>query len=278
MIDDSISRYPPATSRYAITQQAALLYLSATGDSTSADGHLPLLFSTVCLREALSNLVAMVCRENSFSRPVLHLAHEVCQASPLRPGMTVESTVHLRSVRPSALGSSLVIHGQGSDAAGHSLFSVRTRILLVGLRLPRWGDERWGGKAGPGPEMWTHEVTEHCPVDLIHNYADASGDHNPVHLSYEAARAAGYAAPIVHGLLVLVLAARTAVGLFAGDDPANLRAVCGRFISPVLAGDTVSIRYGSLGPSSPSRKVAFDVRSSSGTAVRRGALEIDAPL
>lgn len=277
MIDESWPQHPSATSRYAVNHRAARRYLAATGDSAPANGPLPILFSTVCSWKALSDLVVSLCRDNAFSGPILHLAHRVDQVQPLRAGMTVDSGVLLRAVRPSALGSSLIVEARGSDEGGKALFISRSRILLVGLVLERVGDERWGGEPSPGSEGWTHEVAEHCTPELVQEYADASGDHNPVHLSDEAARAAGYGGPIVHGMLLLVLAARTGVALFAGGNPARVRSVSGRFVSPVLAGDTVSIRYCSVLPPPSPRTVTFDVRSSVGLAVRRGALEIDAP-
>ncbi|TVQ79558.1 MAG: hypothetical protein EA369_04515 [Bradymonadales bacterium] len=41
--------------------------------------------------------------------------------------------------------------------------------------------------------------------EMIEAYAEASGDHNPIHLSAEAARAAGLERPIAHGMLSLGL-------------------------------------------------------------------------
>ena len=47
-------------------------------------------------------------------------------------------------------------------------------------------------------------------------YAEASGDHNPIHLDPAAARAAGLPAPILHGLYTMAQVARCA-GRAGGD-------------------------------------------------------------
>lgn len=46
--------------------------------------------------------------------------------------------------------------------------------------------------------------------DATWRYAEASGDHNPIHLDPAAARAAGLPAPILHGLYTMAQVARCA--------------------------------------------------------------------
>lgn len=75
------------------------------------------------------------------------------------------------------------------------------------------------------------------PADLPRRYADASGDHNPIHLDDEAARAAGLPGVIVHGLASLALASRTVLEASAGVS----RLSC-RFTRPIAPGDTLTTR------------------------------------
>lgn len=53
-------------------------------------------------------------------------------------------------------------------------------------------------------------------ADAPRRYAEASGDHNPIHLDPDAARAAGLPAPILHGLYTMAQVARCAAR--AGGD------------------------------------------------------------
>jgi hypothetical protein len=69
-------------------------------------------------------------------------------------------------------------------------------------------------------------------------FARLSGDHNPVHLDPEHARAAGFPTVIVHGMNVLGAAARAA-HVFAPEGT-MLRELDVRFANPVLPGQSVS--------------------------------------
>ncbi|MFC4337335.1 MaoC/PaaZ C-terminal domain-containing protein [Salininema proteolyticum] len=66
-------------------------------------------------------------------------------------------------------------------------------------------------------------------------YADASGDHNPIHLDEEAARAAGLPTVIAHGMFTMGLAARAVTEWRdeAGLE-ADVSALTARFAKPVL--------------------------------------------
>jgi acyl dehydratase len=74
-------------------------------------------------------------------------------------------------------------------------------------------------------------------VDLA-LYAAASGDHNPLHLDAEVARAAGFERPIVHGMLTMAYVARLFTRSFGAG---SLRAIETRFTGVASLGDTVCI-------------------------------------
>ena len=83
--------------------------------------------------------------------------------------------------------------------------------------------------------------------DLPRRYADASGDHNPIHLDPEYARAAGLPGVIVHGLASLAIATRTVLAAAGLDASAVGRLGC-RFTRPIAPGDALTTRvweYGS---------------------------------
>jgi acyl dehydratase len=67
-------------------------------------------------------------------------------------------------------------------------------------------------------------------------YAEASGDHNPIHLDEAFARSVGLPGVIAHGMLQM--------GLLAGvaGDPGRLRRLSCRFAGMVRPGDTVTFR------------------------------------
>lgn len=76
--------------------------------------------------------------------------------------------------------------------------------------------------------------------EQIAAYADASGDHNAIHLDEDFARSVGLPGVIVHGMLQMGIAATVAA--VAAGGPHHLRRLFVRFAGMVLPGDTVTFR------------------------------------
>ncbi|TMB91581.1 MAG: acyl dehydratase [Chloroflexi bacterium] len=72
----------------------------------------------------------------------------------------------------------------------------------------------------------------------IDAYAEASGDHNPIHVDADFARAVGLPGTIAHGLLELGILAE-AISRWAGGS-ARLGSLECRFSKPLQAGDTIT--------------------------------------
>lgn len=69
-------------------------------------------------------------------------------------------------------------------------------------------------------------------------FAAASGDHNPLHLDADVARAAGFPRPVVHGMLTMAYAGRLFTRHFG---PGSLRSLQTRFTGVATLGDTVML-------------------------------------
>jgi acyl dehydratase len=74
--------------------------------------------------------------------------------------------------------------------------------------------------------------------EQISAYADASGDHNPIHLDSAFAVSVGLPGTIAHGMLELGILAE-AISAWAGGS-ANLASLSCRFSKPLRAGDTIT--------------------------------------
>jgi acyl dehydratase len=75
-------------------------------------------------------------------------------------------------------------------------------------------------------------------------FAAASGDHNPLHLDTEVARAAGFERPLVHGMLTMACVARLFTQRFGAGCISALET---RFTGSALRGDTLEVRASLLG-------------------------------
>jgi acyl dehydratase len=93
---------------------------------------------------------------------------------------------------------------------------------------------RFPPAVGDQPPAHRSVVTQ----ELISTYADASGDHNPIHLDPTYARKAGLPSTIAHGLLTLGMACAAVEG-WAGEVAWTSRVSC-RFSAPVPVGEELT--------------------------------------
>lgn len=75
-------------------------------------------------------------------------------------------------------------------------------------------------------------------TEQIAAYAEASGDHNPIHLDEDFARTVGLPGVIAHGMLQMGLMGTVASDAAGGPD--KLRRLYCRFAGMVVPGDTVT--------------------------------------
>ena len=87
----------------------------------------------------------------------------------------------------------------------------------------------------------------------VRDYAEASGDRNPLHLDHETARRAGFPGIIAHGMFTLGHLASCLVA-WAGD-PAAVIGLTASFRAPVFMGDTI-VAGGRVRELDPDRRVA----------------------
>ncbi len=75
--------------------------------------------------------------------------------------------------------------------------------------------------------------------DMINRYADAAGDHNPLHIDPEFAKTTRYGGTIAHGMLSLAFIQELMVRTFGKDwlESGNVEV---SFMEPVRPGETVT--------------------------------------
>ncbi len=99
-------------------------------------------------------------------------------------------------------------------------------------------------------------------------YADASGDHNRIHLDDDFARSVGLPGIIVHGMCTLAFAARAVREALGETSAGAVRQLGARFTSPLLPGDQLTTTVAQLAPSAGGlRAVRFGCANGAGQAV-----------
>src|SRR5437667_9607030 len=78
-------------------------------------------------------------------------------------------------------------------------------------------------------------LSKQVTVEQIRQYAEASGDRNPIHLDETFARSAGLPGVIAHGMLTMAFANQMVTDWLG--DRSMLKSLNGRFAGVVLPGD-----------------------------------------
>lgn len=98
------------------------------------------------------------------------------------------------------------------------------------MSAPTLSSIRTGDQLAP-----LHRTVAQAQIDA---YADASGDHNPIHVDAEFALSVGLPGAIAHGLLEMgILAEALTRWAGAADSLVSLQV---RFSKPLVAGDTIT--------------------------------------
>jgi acyl dehydratase len=93
------------------------------------------------------------------------------------------------------------------------------------------------------PRETVYEEATKVDEDQTQRYAEASGDHNPIHLDEDVAKMAGLPRTINHGMCTMAIATKAAVNGLAGGDPTRIKRVAVRFSKPVFPGQELTTRF-----------------------------------
>jgi acyl dehydratase len=136
-----------------------------------------------------------------------------------------------------------------------------------------------GGFGGP-----THKSSPHMPPsrdpDAVLEFPTRPGhallyrlcgDRNPLHADPDVAAAAGFSAPILHGLCTYGICCWALLKAFCQFDPTRLKSQTVRFSAPVFPGDRIAIRLWK-----EARVVSFEayVEARNATVIKSGRAEI----
>lgn len=123
---------------------------------------------------------------------------------------------------------------------GQPLFDLTSSVFIV-------GEGGFGGDRGPSTAQYV--APERAP-DLSATYPTRSdqallyrlsGDRNPLHSDKQFSDVGGFPKPILHGLCTYGFTARALLHELADSDPVRFSSMTGRFSSPVLPGEELTI-------------------------------------
>ncbi len=162
--------------------------------------------------------------------------------SPIPVSGTVSAVGEVVGVYDKGKGAVVVLEATSTDvASGQPLFKTRSSMFIR-------GEGGWGGDRGPsGPQNVAperepdHVVTYPTRVDQALIYR-LSGDRNPLHSDPSFAAMGGFDKPILHGLCTYGFTGRALLHSLCGGDPARFKSMAGRFSSPVMPGEALTVK------------------------------------
>lgn len=171
---------------------------------------------------------------------VVHGSQSISVAGPIPPCGSATVTTRISEIWDKGKAAVIWQEGTAVSPAGERLWSTRSSIFVR-------GEGGWGGDRGSSE-----------PVELPDRRPDADttydvwpqqallyrlcGDRNPLHADPEFARAAGFPAPILHGLCSYGIVLRTLTEQLLGGDASRVAGFGGRFAGVVFPGETIRVR------------------------------------
>lgn len=195
---------------------------------------------------------------------LVHGEHAMVFHRPLRPGDPLKLEAMLASLVDKPSGRVVIFELRGKVGDEPALLGSTTFFIRAASRPE--GGKAEGSKAAKAPEPDpgppTFVRSQQTTLEMPRRYAEASGDHNPIHLDEAVARQAGLPGTILHGLCTMALAQRDLIETVCGGDPRRLRSLAVRWAKPVLPGETLRLEIWQKDD-----EIAFVTRNEKGEAV-----------
>ncbi len=178
----------------------------------------------------------------SFNPAMLvHGEQAITVHGPIPTKGEVETVGQITGIYDKGKGAVIEVTSTSTNTAtGSPLF---TTVMSAFIR----GEGGFGGERGPsGPKNVAPERAPDHTVSYATRTDQAllyrlSGDRNPLHSDPAFAAFGGFDRPILHGLCTYGFTGRGLLHLLCGSDPARFTSMEGRFSSPVLPGETLTV-------------------------------------
>ncbi len=171
---------------------------------------------------------------------VVHGSQSISVSAPLPTSGSATLRSRITDVWDKGKAAVIWQEGVATSPTGKELWTVRSSIFVR-------DEGGWGGDRGTSTRV---EVPERAPdaeatYDVTPQQAllyRLCGDRNPLHADPEFAKAAGFPAPILHGLCSYGIVLRTVTDALLGGDAGRVRSFTARFAGAVFPGETIRVR------------------------------------
>ena len=258
-----------------VTAEAIAAYAAATNDDApdAASGKVaPAVFAIVpVFGRATGRSVVVPDQVEALQGRVVHGEQWMVIHRPIVAGDRLLVRGATIGIHAKASGVTVVQRNETTDESGAPVNEQYVTIFYRGVEsgidegefAPTVKALR-GDEEGAALDPVTYPVDQDQPA----RYADASGDHNRIHLDDEFARSVGLPGIIVHGMCTLAFAARAVREAMGETSSGALRQIGARFTAPLLPGDRLTTKVARLSPAAGgNRAVRFACENGAGQMV-----------
>lgn len=204
---------------------------------------------------------------------LVHGEEEHVLHKPIKAGDTLKVSPVIESIEQKDTGETFTVKVDVTNQDGADVATVRATSFIRG------SGSKGAKPTGSAPAKAEPEVVYQDSVkvddDQTYRYAEASGDHNPIHQDENVAKMAGLPGIILHGMCTMAMATKGAVDGLAGGDPTRVKRVAVRFSKPVLPGQELTTKFWELGGEGEAKTYGFETYNPDGEPViRNGQVEI----
>src|SRR3954454_11599603 len=177
---------------------------------------------------------------------VVHGSQSIEVAAPLPTSGSATVATRISEIWDKGKAAVIWQEGVATAPSGERLWTTRSSIFVRGEG--GWGGDRGASSAVEIPDRkpdtdTTYDVTPQQA--LLYRLC---GDRNPLHADPGFAQAAGFPAPILHGLCSYGIVLRTVTDDLLGGEAAMVGSFTARFAGVVFPGETIRVQAWDEGP------------------------------
>ncbi|MBZ5738831.1 MaoC family dehydratase [Nocardioides mangrovi] len=171
---------------------------------------------------------------------VVHGSQSISVAGPVPPCGSATVTTRISEIWDKGKAAVIWQEGVARSASGEELWTTRSSIFVK-------GEGGWGGDRGTSSPV---ELPERAPdTDTTYDVWPQQallyrlcGDRNPLHADPDFAKAAGFPAPILHGLCSYGIVLRTLTEQLLDADASQVAGFGVKFAGVVFPGETIRVQ------------------------------------
>jgi len=184
------------------------------------------------------------------------------------PGDKIKTTAEIASIEDKGSGELLTLETISINQKGEEVLKARFGMFI------RVGGSGKKTEKPPEPQRGKIIFSQkmHVKPDQSYIYADASGDHNPIHIDDNFAKSVGLPGIILQGLCTMAFVSKAVMDEYLNRDPLKLKRLKVRFSKPVLPNDDLTTVGWLIEKRGRTHVLGLETTNQSGVTVIKDAL------